>query len=131
MVFGDSIRTNGDSTIEGDGNYVQNIGNFHRTNKNVNIQQTEPNTYTRLKRAKTRYSTVELPVMLTALPILLMRTFEAEYIREQISTEKNYSESENNCTAAGTSRGIEDEIQSETSRWLLYLGISYALPSKL
>ena len=83
-----------------------------------------------------RYVTVEIPVSLTAMVFQMLNTLETEYLHDRIVAEYNYSQALNHSTSIcnistnGSTGSIEADIQSETSRWMFYLGLSYALPSK-
>ena len=89
-----------------------------------------------LKTAQSRYVTIEIPVALASLTYTILKTLEAEYIRERIADDFNHTLSNQssacdaNFSSDGSGTRIEDEIQSETSRWLLYLSLAYGLPSK-
>ncbi|XP_063957099.1 proton-coupled folate transporter-like [Lytechinus pictus] len=88
-----------------------------------------------LKRAASRYVTVEIPVALTCLTYQLISTMKAEYLHDRISVKYNHSLVKNNsasstCGTNSTSNQshIDDAIQAETATWLLYLGLAYAVP---
>ena len=83
-----------------------------------------------LKRAESRYLTVEIPVALTGLVFQMLTTLETEYINERLSDDYNYTRNSSVCANYSDSESIGAKIQSETSMWMFYLGLAYALPSR-
>ena len=84
-----------------------------------------------IKKAESRYLTVELPVAMTTLVFQMLNTFETEYIHERISADYNVSQSDNFSACYNNSDTVVSaQIQSEVSTWLFYLGLAYAVPSE-
>ena len=84
------------------------------------------------QKARSRCLTVEIPVALTCLIVQMLITLETEYIHDRVSADYNSSQALNQCNMSenSTAGSIEADVQSETSRWLFYLGLAYSVPSK-
>ncbi|XP_072163191.1 proton-coupled folate transporter-like [Diadema setosum] len=90
-----------------------------------------------LERAKSRFMTIELPVTLACFSYRLLVTLEAEYIHARIAADYNFSlnlnVSQSTCDANGNLNGssanVNEEVQSVTSLWLLYLGLAMFIPN--
>ncbi|XP_063956636.1 proton-coupled folate transporter-like [Lytechinus pictus] len=82
-----------------------------------------------LERARSRYLTVELPLLLVTLSISILSTLRSEYLRERIARDVyHYNTSTHNKTCGGNSSSVEDGIQATTAQWLLILGAINAIP---
>ncbi|XP_071492384.1 proton-coupled folate transporter-like [Diadema antillarum] len=90
-----------------------------------------------LERAKSRFMTIELPVTLACFSYRLLVTLEAEYIHARVAADYNFSlnlnASQSTCDADGNLNGssanVNEEVQSVTSLWLLYLGLAMFIPN--
>ncbi|XP_071483601.1 proton-coupled folate transporter-like [Diadema antillarum] len=90
-----------------------------------------------LERAKSRCVTIELPVTLACFSYRLLVTLEAEYIHARVAADYNFSLTPNasqstcngNGNVNGSSGNINEEVQSVTSLWLLYLGLAMFVPN--
>ncbi|XP_072182000.1 proton-coupled folate transporter-like [Diadema setosum] len=91
-----------------------------------------------LERAKSRFMTIELPVTLACFSYRLLVTLEAEYIHARVAADYNFSltpnASQSTCNGNGNVNGssgnmVNEEVQSVTSLWLLYLGLAMFVPN--
>ncbi|XP_071492378.1 proton-coupled folate transporter-like [Diadema antillarum] len=83
-----------------------------------------------LQRARSRYVTVEVPLLLISLAISVVITLLPEYIRARIAVDEfNQNQTANSSVSeCQTNSTTDDEIQKETARWMLWLGAAGALP---
>ncbi|XP_022110333.1 proton-coupled folate transporter-like [Acanthaster planci] len=86
------------------------------------------------ERAQSRWITVEPIIILTMMGYTCIALVKPLFVKDMLSQSYNYTEpsNTNKCTVAHSGNGsLEDQIQSESSMWLLYLGAASGVPAML
>ena len=107
-----------------------NNNNIHCQHIDSNVPGTD-DAKNRLERARSRYVTVEVPLVLVTLVMSMVLTCRPEYLRERIARDVFHYNESTNHTGSGCDVNVTEtdkEIQSMTSTWLLYLGMIQSFP---
>ncbi|XP_022110337.1 proton-coupled folate transporter-like isoform X2 [Acanthaster planci] len=86
------------------------------------------------ERARSRWVTVEPVIVMAMVGYLCTVLVKPFYVKDTISHHYNYSETKNDTPCGGQDPGndtIDNKIQSESSMWLLYLGVASGVPAMM